>query len=539
MFNILLTLLLPFASLAGKAPAPALNPQDQWTLQGVVVSAAGGEPLRKAVVSLCPAETLKQCTGVITDATGQFELKGVDPGRYRLSATCNGYVGQQYGQRSPEGPGTILTLSGGEKLSGISLRLIQAAVITGHVYDEDGAPVPDAVVSELRFVYTNGRRQLRAGAVVRTNDLGEYRIWGLDPGLHFVLAEYNPTRPAATRTDIGYLPTFYPGVLDSGHAAPIVVRGGDEFSGANIDLQPARTVCIRGRVYGGSRRAMVFLLPRDSSAFGGSTPQTSTTNQDGDYELDNVIPGQYYIYARSEDGGRQMITRQLLEVSDTNIDHLDLTLTRGIDLYGHFYIEGISILNLGALRVSLSPRNARMVFGHTPSDWIDRRGSFTLQNVYPGDYDIQIENLPENYYLQSAQLDGSEVLGRGLTIDLYQAPKHLSLLVSPNGGIVYGVVVRDQQPFSGATVALVPDPPHRNEQHLFRSTATDQFGRFVLHGVPPGEYKLFAWESIEHAAYTSSDFLQPFELRGESAHVSKGSHISVQLDLIPAKDSGR
>jgi hypothetical protein len=220
MFKISLSLLLLLARPSAQAQMPMPNPEDECTLQGVVVSAAGGEPLRKAVVSLCQAGASNQCSGALTDATGQFELKGVFPGRYVLSGTCNGYLEQRYGQRTPAGSGSILNLSRGQKLSGLSLRLIQAAVIYGHVYDEDGMPAADAVVSELHPVYMNGQRQLRAGTTVRTNDLGEYRIWGLSPGQHFVLAEYTRTRLGTIRTEIGYLPTFYPGVLEAAHAAP-------------------------------------------------------------------------------------------------------------------------------------------------------------------------------------------------------------------------------------------------------------------------------------------------------------------------------
>jgi len=100
---------------------------------------------------------------------------------------------------------------------------------------------------------------------------------------------------------------------------------------------------------------------------------------------------------------------------------------------------------------------------------------------------------------------------------------------------VDGVISKDQQPFPGCTVTLVPDPPHRGEKRLFKSTTTDQNGHFVFQGVPPGDFKVFAWEKIEPDAYTSPEFLQPYEKLGESVHITEGSRNSVQVDLIPAK----
>ncbi|MGA2443369.1 MAG: carboxypeptidase-like regulatory domain-containing protein [Tepidisphaeraceae bacterium] len=530
MFKILFSLLFFLASPTGQFQTPASDPRE-CAVQGVVVNASGGEFLRKAVVTLCMAGTSNHCTGAVTDATGQFEIRGIFPGRFELSATRNGYIEQPYGQRTPGGSGVILTLSPGQKLSGLSLRLTPAAVISGHVYDEDGAPVADAVVSDLHLVYMNGQRQLRKGAVVRTNDLGEYRIWGLAEGTHFVLAEYLPTRLATTPTELGYLPIFYPGVLEAVHAAPIMVRSGDEFAGANIDLQPAHTVRIRGHVYGAVQNIKVFLLLRDISAIGVLVPPLYAQERNGDYELYNVTPGSYYLYATGQGLSGQMMSRQLLEVNDTNLDHADVALVRGTNLSGSTHIEGISVAR--SLQVSLLPKNGRTVFGSALSTLTSPSGGFALENVYPGDYDVEVDDLGGSYYLKSARLDGADVLARGLSTDLYPNPTRLDILIGRNGATIDGVVTKDQQPYSGATVALVPDPPHRSEQHLFKTTSTDQFGRFVMEGVPPGDYKVFAWECIEHAAYTSSDFLQPFELRGESAHVSESSHVTLNLDLIP------
>ena len=63
-------------------------------------------------------------------------LKEAEPGRYYLNASHAGYVPQTYGQRRPEGPSRSLTLAPGENLKGLAFRLLHAAVITGHVYDD-------------------------------------------------------------------------------------------------------------------------------------------------------------------------------------------------------------------------------------------------------------------------------------------------------------------------------------------------------------------------------------------------------------------
>ena len=83
----------------------------------------------------------------------------------------------------------------------------------------------------------------------------------------------------------------------------------------------------------------------------------------------------------------------------------------------------------------------------------------------------------------------------------------------------------------------MPDPPQRGIKRLFKSTNTDQNGHFVLQGIPPGDYKVFAWEKVEANSYASPEFPQLYENQGESVHITEGSGNAVQVDLIPAKDA--
>ena len=125
MFTILLSLLFQLAVPAAQTPAP--NPADLCTIQGVVIAAGTGEPLHKATVQARPAggrgtNPQAQGSSTETDAMGRFELKDLPPGRYYLSAQHNGFVNQQYGQRTPQRGGGVLTLSTGQRISECSVN---------------------------------------------------------------------------------------------------------------------------------------------------------------------------------------------------------------------------------------------------------------------------------------------------------------------------------------------------------------------------------------------------------------------------------
>jgi protocatechuate 3,4-dioxygenase beta subunit len=545
MRNILIPVLLLLAGPAQAAQKPVLNPSDQCTVQGVVLKAGTGEALRKAIVEIWQDGGARQGSDTATDSTGRFELKNLEPGRYRLSVQRNGYVRQEYGQTLPDGPGSILSLSPGEKLSDITIQLIPAAVISGHVYDEDGEPVQGAQVFTLRSVYANGQRELARAGEARTNDLGEFRIYGLAPGQYILEADKQPRLFSVLKGEPGYVPIYYPGVSDSGSAAPITVRAGDEFSSADINLQSTQTVTLRGHVVSGlsggpALHAQIYLVTQGSSTAGSHvSSQSFVSDPQGGFELRGVAPGAYFLYAYLYEGGRGELARQPLEVAAADLDGINLIVAPGVDVKGRVRVEGKVDASVGSIQVSLSPKNIRLFFAGVPNDTVKSDGSFLLKNVFDDEYEILVDGLSGNYFVKSARWSGTDALTSGVRIGPTQTSNLLDILVSPDGARIDGVVSSDHQPFPGARVTLVPDPPHRREGRLFAATSTDQLGHFVLEGIAPGDYKLFAWESIEPGAYKSSDFLLPFENRAESVHITEGSSLSVQLDLIPAKDSGR
>ena len=77
-------------------------------------------------------------------------------------------------------------------------------------------------------------------------------------------------------------------------------------------------------------------------------------------------------------------------------------------------------------------------------------------------------------------------------------------------------------------------PNARNRTDLYKTAASDQNGKFNLTNVAPGDYKLFAWESIPSGAYSDAAYLRPFEDKGKPITVGKSASIPVQMNVIPA-----
>jgi hypothetical protein len=104
---------------------------------------------------------------------------------------------------------------------------------------------------------------------------------------------------------------------------------------------------------------------------------------------------------------------------------------------------------------------------------------------------------------------------------------------------VDGTVLQDRHPVSKAWVVLVPDPPHRDREEMYSMKITDGLGRFSLLGLPPGDFKLFAWEPVQGTNYTDPGFFEPFEGRGTRLRIEEKQPQTVQLEMITAEEQLR
>src|SRR5258708_18176400 len=95
----------------------------------------------------------------------------------------------QYGQNRPFEPGRPLDLADAQKMDKVDVSLPRGGVLAGRVVDELGEAVADADVTAMRMQFANGKRRLvpsRRNST--TNDLGQFRVYGLPPGEHHVSA---------------------------------------------------------------------------------------------------------------------------------------------------------------------------------------------------------------------------------------------------------------------------------------------------------------------------------------------------------------
>ena len=160
----------------------------------------------------------------------------------------------QYGQNRPFEPGRPIELADaqvhrqGRRRAAARQRRCRAASL-----DEFGEPVADAERQRrCACSSTNGKRRLvPSGATRMTNDLGQFRLYGLPPGEYYVSATLRNIRlddadmlggggvggPDGSNQNSGYASTYYPGTPSPAEAQRVSLAVGQEL--ASVDIAAA------------------------------------------------------------------------------------------------------------------------------------------------------------------------------------------------------------------------------------------------------------------------------------------------------------
>jgi protocatechuate 3,4-dioxygenase beta subunit len=544
------------APAAGGAPvladAPALRPEERCTVEGSVLNAATGEPLRKVSISLRRLDARGGggpggiSYAATTDASGRYTISGIEPGRYRLSAERAGFVDQQYGAKGPSQAGSAVALEKSQRLTDATIKMTPHGVIAGRVLDPDGDPVVNATLQVMKRGYVRGRKQMIPVDSASTNDIGEYRIYGLPPGKYVLSASYRrgqrgiPTQDSEPET---FATTYYPGGTGPEMASTIDVVPGSQFTNIDIRLMKTRAVRVEGRVVmaanaGGGRNggATIALVPKGGIA--GMRNTTRPYNAQGDFMLNNVAPGSYTIVASQFENGQVTSARMPLEVGNGPVTGVLLQPSPGAELRGAVKVEGGTGTDLSKMRVSFAARTAGgsgMMGGPGAqgSGTVKADGTFSVSNVQPEHYDVRVSGLPDGSYIKSIKVGDSEALETGVDFSPGVMPGEIAVVVSLAAGALDGAVQSDKPELAnGAIVVLVPEG-RRSESDRFYVTATaDATGHFSMKNITPGEYRLYAFDNVENGAYMDPDWMKVYEGRGERVSVKEGSRESVQPKLV-------
>jgi hypothetical protein len=461
----------PLAAIALVFAAAAVAQDQTGQIAGTVVDAVTHQPIRNATVHLIhltdPGSTGNLSTS--TDASGGFRFDALADGRYMLSATHQDYP------RVATAAHRSVEIQGGAHSISITLELIPASAITGHVFDEDGDPMPGCLV-QVRLA--SHPFQPRGGS--NNNQDGEYRIHGLAPGRYLVSARcgapaFTP-RPLSAGLDpppSGAYPTqYYPLAADASSAQPVEVAPGAEKRGIDFRVRPAPVTQVRGRIASDSNPAglSIQLVPAASHEW---IVNASRDIAKGTFEFDRVFAGSYNLVAMADgDAGGRVTAVERIEVKDRPVEVV-LKLSHGVDVAGTVTVEGDSSTSR-QIQVDLQ---AEVPEGDVSSTPVKEDGTFLIRSVPAGRWKLTVSGA--RVFLKSAWMGNADVTNHWF--DVSAGSEALRIVVSARTGVITGTA-----PAGEILACASTDDPNSN-QH---ATQADMAGRFTLSGLPPGKYRL-------------------------------------------------
>jgi 5-hydroxyisourate hydrolase-like protein (transthyretin family) len=559
--SVLLALVLPSStpvtmmSLAARdsrqttSTQPSRSSEAAGRVRGRVFAADTGKPVAGAIVTLVdmrasnPAE--RQGRWIRTDAEGRWEAQDLRPGAYTLSVSKAGYLKIEYGQKRPFERGKSIEVVAGQMLDRIDMALPRGGAITGRVFDEFGDPAAAVFVRGLRQRYVDGRRELTPlaealeglanGGGDVTDDLGQFRIYGLAPGDYYVSASFNPPGEAATA--VGYPPVYYPGTPSAAEARRVRIGLGEEAQNINLTLVSARYAVVSGAVInslGASASASIQLASADPAV--GMPVAPARTASNGTFTLRNVPPGEYrlHVYDVRPAPGAPEFASVPVSIGGEDVTALAVTTAPGATASGRVVFEDGAKVNgrmfvRSVTTVAGAPTFSNTSVGVDPDSTFEMTGLTDRQTFRAG-------MLPEGWFFKSVMHDGVDITDTGYDFKPGQRVAGIEIHLTRRATTLSGTVQDDRaNPVGDYTVVAFSSNPSRwgYQTRFVRSGRPDQGGTFTLRALPPDEYFVVALEYVETGQEFDPEQLANWKALATTVELREGESKTVSLKLSP------
>lgn len=469
-----------------------------------------GEPAAGVSVGLQPQQSgpggapyvpdRSKYSRVKTDNEGRFSFSSLTAGQYRIVALAAGFVSADDSQLVN---GKMVTLTDGENLENVELRLKRGAVITGRVTDPSSNPV---IEKSVRLMKLDARGNFSPfnmnGEMTRTDDRGVYRIYSLPAGKYKVSMGVPPQAGAGVpdMSRLYFAQTFHPDTTDEKQAK--IVELGEGSEATDIDIKIAeikKTFDIAGRVVEPATGQPVAGLQIGygtlgatgglMNAFGGM----SATDAQGEYQIQGVLPGKYVVFgdSRFNSQASDFYTDQTpVEVTNSDLSGIEIKAHRGGSVSGVAIVEGT---NDPAILKQLSSLNLNLIYrasdaGMSRSAKPGPGGNFRFSGVKPGKADIKAFTPGDGLKQIRIEYNGAPITD-GLELQQGENITNLRVVFGYGTGVVRGQlkIVGGELP-ANTQFTLITKFLGGSGSEFY--TQVDARNQFVLKSLPPGEYEL-------------------------------------------------
>ena len=581
----MLLLLFPMR-LRTQEPAPQPNESEppsnaRVTVHGVVMNAASGEPLPRALVRL----TGDGSAGTLTDGEGRYELPGIPVGPQQFEVIKPGFLDETGEAAAAAGGETrdfAHTVIVAAAMPDVSFKMTPANSIHGIVQLSTGDAAQGIEITLLRQTVQSGRLVwqlvLPGAATTRTNADGAFRFGGLADGTYVVYSapamdneSVGPlVDPNSARTieRNGYASQFYPEAHDLAGAAKIHLRGGDQAE-ANLSLTLETFHAVTAIAFlPGAGTAQEFTPDRPGTTFsavvtdsqGHQLPYVAQYEQ-ASHTVQALLPDGNYAFVVT--AGRPTLVVRRGGIATTLRDDGPYTGTVEFSVAGHAVTNlRIALTNARSspVQVNLVRSSAQTLEPSPNTDggdsvfltltqtggWIgdgmvstfamgSYAGQLNTTFTQPGTYWVHT-NLADKRICEGSLTAGGTNLAREpltlgisgssppVTLNLRDDCAHLTLtLPATAAGSGTG-----EEPFF--TVYVVPDFD-TTEDVITQTLRPSTGGKATLEGLTPGNYHIYVFDQPVALAYHDRATLDALPHAGQAVSVGPSANASLVLEV--------
>lgn len=322
-------------------PSPKDVEAQSTTVRGRVYYEDTGRPVKRASIMLMsPGGGGPSEASGLTDANGEFTIKGVAPGKYFAMVNAPGVISpmafldwenirksesKAFEEASANFESIVIT-GGPEQVVQIAAK--RGGAVSGRIIYENGDPAIGTRVELLRKV--EGRYQAvisnmsamigmfnsQAGGGM-TDDRGVYRFSGLPAGEYIVMVTENAKHTENSDRRYGldmmtslfgsgsFLKFFYPDATDEVGAKVLEVLQGQEMSEVNVVIPDKSSFALSGKVISSKDkkpmpRAKIFLQKKGTnvssfSSLIGNEMNYATSDGEGNWRFRELPRGEYTV----------------------------------------------------------------------------------------------------------------------------------------------------------------------------------------------------------------------------------------------------
>jgi hypothetical protein len=417
--------------------------------------------------------------------------------------------------------GTTTILFHDQMTSPVVLRLYPEALMTGTITAPDGSPLPRIVVSAMRSVYNESGHMWFPMGHSLTNSRGEFRMT-VPAGDYRIETNFSPLLPGSADA---VLPVTLPPTPDS----LIHMSSGSQ---EKFELHPivSRTYSVGVRIDLPQERGNPSLLARASD---GSMFSVRVLRGANNGEVHVALPsGTFTLIASLNRGGDMEYGEANITVTDHDLSGVVLRLASVPSIPVQMIVDpgstsdkapstaqqlGVMLQNMQGPRIGMSSFFVRVQ---------NQEASF---HPTPGVYRFIARSYGQ-WFIKSATYGTTDILKENMTVTWGGAASApIFVTISNKTGGLQGTVQLEGAA-AAAWLYAIPIGPSAVPVYTGHCNAN---GSFNFPSLPPGGYKLVAFEDRYWTNYMDPESLRPYAPYVHNVTITAGENATANLEAVP------